>query len=262
MQFAIVSDGSRQEAYKGARATCPQCGGAVLAKCGRIKVNHWAHEAEEDCDSWYEPETAWHRQWKSLFADDCTEVVMREHRADIRSNDLVVELQNSSISPSEIEERERFYGEMIWIVNAEPFAARFFLLKQQKANQFTFKWKHMKASWRFATKPIYFDFGAWTVEKLLGAKYEESTEYYTEGGDIEIGERRTVVRYEGSQAYKGYSADPNFETLSPEVLGRSILKIYSMYDKGYGSVVAVGRPKLLRACGADFSKVMDMSAFQ
>ena len=56
MQYALV-DGSRQEAVKGARGSCPGCGRPVLAKCGEIMVHHWAHQAREACEFEREPMT-------------------------------------------------------------------------------------------------------------------------------------------------------------------------------------------------------------
>jgi hypothetical protein len=73
-----------------------------------------------DCDEWYEPETDWHRFWKSLVPKEWCEQVIKKngeiHRADILTPDgLVIELQHSSISPDEIEDREEFYENMVWL---------------------------------------------------------------------------------------------------------------------------------------------------
>ena len=48
-------------------AICPTCLKEVIAKCGRIKVWHWAHKSKLDCDSFSEPETEWHINWKNNF---------------------------------------------------------------------------------------------------------------------------------------------------------------------------------------------------
>lgn len=117
MEWALVDD-RRQLATPGAVGTCPSCGARLIAKCGKVYAWHWAHEAC-DCDPWSEPEGPWHRGWKQLFPDAWREVVIGEHRADLRVPGGVIELQHSSISAGEIEERERFYGRMVWVVNAE-----------------------------------------------------------------------------------------------------------------------------------------------
>lgn len=100
------------------RSLCALCKTEIRAKCGKIVTWHWAHKAKE-CDPWSEPEGEWHRQWKisaaTLGAD--IEVVMGEHRADIVSiSGHVIELQNTYLTPEQIEEREAFYGEdMVWV---------------------------------------------------------------------------------------------------------------------------------------------------
>lgn len=54
------------------------------------------------------------------------EVDDERHRADVRCpSGLVVEFQNSHISPDDIEARENFYGRMLWIVNGAGFNDRF-----------------------------------------------------------------------------------------------------------------------------------------
>ena len=108
MQYANVG-GERVEATPGIKATCPLCKTGVVAKCGQLVVHHWAHVSNQECDPWWEPETAWHRRWKSFARQ--TEVTIQNHRADIvTSTGLIVELQHSGIAVEEIQERERCYG--------------------------------------------------------------------------------------------------------------------------------------------------------
>lgn len=117
MEFALVN-GSRARALPGWRGCCPHCGDEVIAKCGSTKTWHWAHR-QRDCDSWSEGESEWHRSWKALFPEAWQEVTIGEHRADVLTPFGVIELQNSPISAETIQEREAFYGRMIWVVNAE-----------------------------------------------------------------------------------------------------------------------------------------------
>lgn len=74
MQYALV-DGKRSQALKGMKGVCEHCKKDVIAKCGDIKLHHWAHQSTKDCDHWWEPETLWHREWKSLFAEEFREVL-------------------------------------------------------------------------------------------------------------------------------------------------------------------------------------------
>lgn len=120
MQYAVDAHGSRILAEPGLRAMCPVCGAPVIAKCGDILAWHWSH-LTRDCDPWYEPESAWHREWKECFPTEWREVVIGNHRADLKTPKGVVEFQASCISSTEIQERESFYGRMIWVVKAEEF---------------------------------------------------------------------------------------------------------------------------------------------
>lgn len=126
MKFANV-DGVRCEAsISGQRGICPSCGSVVVAKCGRVKINHWAHLSQKDCDYWHE-ETEWHRMWKKQFPeawqekDFVDEKTGEHHRADVHTpHGLTIEFQYSAISNDECEAREGFYsshGKMIWVVD-------------------------------------------------------------------------------------------------------------------------------------------------
>lgn len=162
MQYAITVWGAREEASPGEVGRCPTCDGKVLAKCGEIKVWHWAHKSSEDCDRWFEPETLWHRSWKSLAPPKYREVVKGPHRADIVDcTGMVIELQASSISPAEIREREQFYGNMAWIFNCmEPYAAgRLELRRRGENNYATFRWKQPRRTVFCCRKPVLLDIG-------------------------------------------------------------------------------------------------------
>lgn len=123
MKFALINN-SRTEASKGAKGICPICGSDLIAKCGSLKMHHWAHRAIRNCDPWWENETEWHREWKSNFPDKSQEVIMHDeqtgekHIADVRTeHGLVIEFQHSAIKPQERIAREKFYKNMVWIVD-------------------------------------------------------------------------------------------------------------------------------------------------
>lgn len=156
MQWAIVA-GERFEAnpiLRGISAKCPCCDSEVRPKCGSIVEWHWAHK-ERDCDPWSEPESLWHREWKDSFPSSWNEVIIGKHRADIKADGLVIELQNSLISPKTIQERESYYGNMIWIVNAQDFT----LSIRERDEYVSFRWKWPRKSWWHSEKPLYFDLG-------------------------------------------------------------------------------------------------------
>lgn len=123
MKYALV-DGDKTEATKGAAGICPSCGAELVAKCGEVRINHWAHKGNRMCDPWWENETEWHRQWKANFPADWQEVVHfsesdEKHIADVKtSEDWVLEFQHSFLKPEERRGREAFYGsKLIWIVD-------------------------------------------------------------------------------------------------------------------------------------------------
>lgn len=134
MRFATNIDLERIEVTKsGQVGICPICKSKVIGKKGRIKIAHWSHIKKPDCDKWHEPITEWHLNWQNQFPLDCRENTITDfdtnicHRADILlKNGLVIEVQNSPISISEIEDREKFYGKnnMIWIINGSNLASQ------------------------------------------------------------------------------------------------------------------------------------------
>lgn len=123
--YAIV-DGIRKHIDNVERFThgeCPVCGSELIAKKGPKNAHHWAHARCDKCDAWYQPKGPWHLMWQNLFPEECREVVIdnggERHIADIKTaNDIVVEVQWSSISTEDIAVREKFYNKMLWIVGA------------------------------------------------------------------------------------------------------------------------------------------------
>ncbi len=130
MFFGLNNERERIRPAKGLTALCELCSEELVPVCGDINIHHWRHRKITDCDPWNENETDWHRNWKRQFPNDWLEVVIKKnfsiHRADIKTKaGLVVELQNSSISQSDILDRELFYGNMIWLINAKNFIQNF-----------------------------------------------------------------------------------------------------------------------------------------
>jgi hypothetical protein len=165
MRLAVV-DGERIEAQPGLRGSCPGCGGEVYAKCGEVMVWHWAH-ATAECDSWTEPESEWHLDWKSRFPLEYQEAVLGEHRADVKGPLSVLEVQRSSISTEAVREREEFYGQMIWVLNTEGFADRFSVW-YAGGGVYQFMWKMPRKTWAVARRPIVLDlpYGLLLITKL------------------------------------------------------------------------------------------------
>ena len=122
MKFALIN-GENTEAIKGTKGFCPCCGLELVAKCGEVKVNHWAHKGNRNCDPWWENETDWHRLWKGNFPVDWQEVIHSDdsgekHIADVKTQTgYVLEFQHSYLNPEERRSRNAFYPKLVWVVN-------------------------------------------------------------------------------------------------------------------------------------------------
>ncbi len=175
MKYAIVN-GQRQEAKPGRSGVCPACDSPLVARCGDVRVHHWAHHAGSDCDPWWEDETEWHRNWKDQFPDNWQEVLFHSkkggrHIADVKTGQgWVLEFRHSTIDPEECRARETFYRNLIWIVdgtNRERDKTRFF--KAWKSGELIDKKQRMRRisltdkctllqAWAGSRVPVFFDF--------------------------------------------------------------------------------------------------------
>jgi hypothetical protein len=122
MKFALVND-KKEEATKGAQGICQVCGSELIAKCGEVKINHWAHKGNRTCDPWWENETDWHRAWKDKFPKEWQETVHfdesgEKHIADVKtSSGWCIEFQHSYLNPEERRARNAFYRKLVWVVD-------------------------------------------------------------------------------------------------------------------------------------------------
>lgn len=172
MKFALV-DNIKAEATKGAKGICSVCNKELIAKCGEVKLHHWAHKSLRNCDTWWENETEWHRSWKNNFSNDWQEFIFRDeqtgekHIADIHTNHgLVIEFQHSYIEPQERRTRENFYKKIVWIVDGTRLQRdypRFLKTPFQKTNQNGFYFvespeKYFPSAWLDSLVPVVFDF--------------------------------------------------------------------------------------------------------
>lgn len=122
-----------------------------------------------------EPETLWHRSWKNKFPGSWQEAFLTDqltgekHIADILTDyGYIIEFQHSHITPEERRSRERFYRNMVWIVDGTRLKrdhARF-LRKQKKFsrtdNNHIFHVQYPEEcfppSWVGSAVPVLFDF--------------------------------------------------------------------------------------------------------
>lgn len=122
MRFALVN-GERREPQPGLSGECSSCAHPMVARCGPIRIRHWAHRGERSCDPWWENETEWHRNWKDQFPVDWQEIDHlsssgEKHRADVKTDQgLVIEFQYSFLNSEERRARNDFYAKLVWVVN-------------------------------------------------------------------------------------------------------------------------------------------------
>lgn len=223
MIYAIQNN-KKVEASPKSCALCPLCEKEVFSKCGEINVWHWAHHKDESCDTWYEPETLWHKNWKLVFGKENSEVIIKhnglKHIADIHSkNDVVIELQNSPIQKQIIQKRENFYGQrMIWLINGSHFELNFStwhrtwpinwtrtfegwvniitgevrsLLEDMETKDLHFSWSWARKSWIDVERPVFIDFGG---DKLFWVKEGMGTPF---GAGINILKKTFIIKYHG-----------------------------------------------------------------
>lgn len=164
MMLAETGPTTRIVAKPGAVGACPICHMEVIPKCGEIKTWHWAHKSLKDCDRWSEPESEWHLGWKKFAGLENSEIVIRKdggiHRADLKIDDLVIELQHSNLAPKDVREREEFYGNMIWVVDGDELLKSAVLdRKISKEDNLYFTFSCKTPSWiKEIKKPIYYHF--------------------------------------------------------------------------------------------------------
>lgn len=123
-RYALV-DGVRtdvKDAQSGDLGECEVCHGQLRARKGDVRVPHWAHVNREVCDTWHEAKGEWHIKWQDAFPENWREcLVVKEqerHIADIKTEyGMVIEFQHSAMDREEQEKREKFYGNMIWVVD-------------------------------------------------------------------------------------------------------------------------------------------------
>lgn len=190
MRIALVN-GQRREPEPGLHGICQRCEQPLIAKCGLIRIHHWAHKADLICPYEREPETPWHRAWKSHFPFDWQERRFRSptgelHIADVYSPEgkgMAVEFQHSPISLSERICREEIYTRMFWIVDGTR--------RQNDGTRFIRDWLCSDPSpenslkrlvrkgrcallrdWKDSRVPVFFDFGDPAIWSLSPVRQE------------------------------------------------------------------------------------------
>ena len=123
MKFGLVN-GKRVIAKPHVKGVvCPKCHTELIAKCGEIRVHHWAHKNKLQCDDWIEEDNEWRSRWLDAFPEDWQEPVIERngesHFADIQTpQNTIILLHQSHLTADIIQSRENFYQSPVWIINA------------------------------------------------------------------------------------------------------------------------------------------------
>lgn len=168
MLYALSKDYKKITSDESDIGYCPICKQKLIPKRGEINIHHWAHVSLIDCDQWAEQETFWHLSWKELVKREYQEVIITKnktsHRADILGNlNTVIEIQYSNINVNEIKAREKFYINLIWVLNAQKFSNNLILFNKND------------------------------IIELLKSDVTYYDEYYNENGEIHL--KRTKKSY-------------------------------------------------------------------
>lgn len=125
-------------------STCPKCG----ASLGPSRVHG---------------EGPWNRSWRAGLTDAQQWVPRGGLEADVVTpDDTVVELQYGSLARIHIVQRERIYGDMVWLFDARQahhsgrLRFRFTAPDQPHVN---FKWRSPRATLDACHRPVYLDLG-------------------------------------------------------------------------------------------------------
>lgn len=142
---------------------CPHCNGEVIIKNGITNSSHFAHRVLNDCDTFTQDMSAWHKEWQKRFPLKNREVGLPQekpiHRADVLVYGFVIEFQHSRITRDEFNLRNEFYTSLgkkvIWIFDMREviYSGRMEYSKEwEQGGQW--KWKH---AWKiFADwNPVY-----------------------------------------------------------------------------------------------------------
>ena len=193
MKFALVN-GERKEAEPSLTGECIGCGRPMIARCGEVRIKHWAHQGRLRCDTWWEPETEWHRAWKNQFPSEWQEVVHfaqdgEKHIADVKTEqEWVLEFQHSNIKPEERQSRDNFYQKLIWVVDGKRRIRdkkQFFEALSQGRGRWIDSEKYPEIhplfypegtlfrDWSTSTSHVFFDFGEDDLWWLLPQSNEE-----------------------------------------------------------------------------------------
>ena len=154
--------------------SCKCCDTSLIAKKGNINAHHFCHVDKNKCDEWYykDSKCEWHLLWQNICNINYLEKIIIKndikHIADIYNEKTksVIEIQHSNLSKEDIENREIFYQNMIWIIDLKDDSPYIYFM----GNKFVM-FKAIKKFFTFMKKPVYFDTKYGLLKKIYEFDY-------------------------------------------------------------------------------------------
>ena len=121
-------------------------------------ISHFAHKKRDECDTFTQDMSEWHRQWQKQFPLRNREVGLPQdkpiHRADVLACGFVIEFQHSTITRYEFNLRNEFYTSLgkkvIWIFDMRDVVDS---LRMQWYDEWNNTWDNgAKWEWKHAWK--------------------------------------------------------------------------------------------------------------
>ena len=199
-------------------ATCPCCKTEVIPRCGKKVAHHWAHKNKSQCDNWWEPHSDWSLSWQEKFEVELQEPVITRgqetHFASIKTKNNTIVLIRQRLTPKIVEEQEKFFQTLVWIVNAgrhkhdssrliQAFRKRTIVKLVAASKNETFRPYIVKAKdaekifrkeWLVARFPMLLDYS--TSKITTGGKYTYIVDYVWCLFPLKVNGYRVLLRYE------------------------------------------------------------------
>lgn len=124
MLYALDSNKIKIPATLKGVGFCPGCQQKLIPRCGKIRVEHWAHYKHSAClFCLYRADNDWSISWKFAFPAEYVEVPVKKSAtievADIcLPNRLIFELWHDSLSLQKASESKSFFKSVVFIIQA------------------------------------------------------------------------------------------------------------------------------------------------
>lgn len=201
---------------------CPCCNGEVCIKNGMTNVSHFAHKRLDDCDTFTQDMSEWHRRWQRQFPLRNREVGLPHdqpiHRADVLACGFVIEFQHSTITRDEFNLRNEFYTffgkKVIWIFDMRD------VIDSERMAWYDEWEKGAKWRWRYAWK-IFEDWNPVRDKDIMVFFQVSDYDFNDEDGACHIEQVVWAINKDGVTNMKRFSTSyeiGNFTELKEYIL--------------------------------------------